>query len=98
MSVGLACNRKFKQGDDLKEDVLFIDVVAFGKIGETAAQYTDKGDSILVEGRLQQRRWETEAGEKRSKHEVIAERITFLKTKKNSQGSSEQPSPDDDTW
>ena len=31
-----------------------------------------------MDGRLQQRRWETEDGQKRSKHEVVAQTVTFL--------------------
>ena len=33
---------------------------------------------LIVDGRLQQRRWETEDGQKRSKHEVVAQSVTFL--------------------
>lgn len=96
-SLGLAANHKYKKGDELKEEVCFVDVVVFGKQAENVAQYTDKGDSILVEGRLQQRRWETEDGQKRSKHEIVAGFIKFIRTKRhngdpNDPESSEQPS------
>jgi single-strand DNA-binding protein len=37
-----------------------------------------KGNGVVVDGRLQQRRWETEDGQKRSKHEVVAQTVTFL--------------------
>ncbi len=66
-SFGLASSRRFKQGDDLKEEVCFVDIVAFGKQAENAAQYISKGSQVLVDGRLQQRRWEKEDGQKRSK-------------------------------
>lgn len=77
-SFGLAVNRRFKQGEELKEEVLFIDIVVFGKQAENAAKYLSKGSKAMIEGRLQQRRWETEVGEKRSKHEVVAESILYL--------------------
>lgn len=77
-SFGLAVNRRFKQGDELKEEVCFVDIVVFGKQAENAAKYLSKGSKATIEGRLQQRRWETEAGEKRSKHEVVAENIVYL--------------------
>ena len=85
VTIGMASNRRFKQGDELKEEVCFVDVVAFGRTAETAAQYLDKGDCIQVDGRLQQRRWETETGEKRQKHEVVADHVTFIKTKRGPQ-------------
>lgn len=80
-SFGIASNRRFKQNDELKEEVMFIDVVVFGKPAENAAQYVSKGRQILVDGRLQQRRWETDDGQKRSKHEVVAERLVYLSKK-----------------
>lgn len=87
-TLGLAVGRKFKQGDDLKEEVCFVDVVIFGKQAESAAQYLDKGQGVIIEGRLQQRRWETEDGQKRSKHEVVAQSVTFLPKK---QGEPKDP-------
>ncbi len=77
-SFGLAVNRRFKQAADLKEEVCYIDIVVFGKQAENCGQYLSKGNGVVVDGRLQQRRWETEDGQKRSKHEVVAQTITFL--------------------
>jgi single-strand DNA-binding protein len=59
-TCGLAINRRFRQGDELKEEVCFIDFTAWGKQAETIAQYTEKGDPLLIEGRLTQRSWETD--------------------------------------
>ncbi len=75
---GLGINRRWKQGEELKEEVTFIDIVVFGKQAEHCGQYLTKGNSVIVEGRIQQRRWETEDGQKRSKHEVVAQTVTFL--------------------
>lgn len=55
----------------------FIDVILFGKTAESCAQYLVKGQQVLVEGRLEQQRWEAEDGSKRSKHEIVAERVQF---------------------
>ena len=88
-TVGFATNRRFKQGDELKEEVLFIDIVTFGKQAENAAKYLAKGSKVTIDGRLQQRRWETEAGEKRSKHEVVAEQIVYLDKAKGQSGQDE---------
>jgi single-strand DNA-binding protein len=77
-SFGLATSRRYKQGDELKEEVCFVDIVVFGKQAEHCGQYLSKGNGVIVDGRLQQRRWETEDGQKRSKHEVVAQAVTFL--------------------
>lgn len=75
---GLAVNKRFKQGDDLKEKVTFIDITCFGKQAEHCAEFLQKGSAALVEGELEQQLWESKTGEKRSKHEVIAQHVTFM--------------------
>lgn len=77
-SFSLATNRKYKQGDEVKEEVCFIDIVVFGKQAENCGKYLNKGNGVVIDGRLSQRRWESEDGQKRNKHEVVAESIRFL--------------------
>ncbi|MBI4843400.1 MAG: single-stranded DNA-binding protein [Nitrospirae bacterium] len=101
-NFGIAVNRKYKQGDDLKEEVTFINIVVFGKQAESCGQYLNKGSSVLVEGRLQERRWETEEGQQRSKHEVVAQQVRFLSSKKHEVSdhgfsSDERTLPPDET-
>lgn len=77
-SFRIAVNRRYKQGDESKDDVTYIDIVVFGKQAESCSQYLNKGDSVLVEGRLQERRWEGEDGQKKSKYEIVAQNIRFM--------------------
>ena len=74
----LAANHRYKQAEELKEEVCYIDIVVFGKQAENCGQYLNKGQSVLVDGRLQERRWETDDGQKRSKHEIIAQMVRFM--------------------
>lgn len=94
-SFGLAINHRYKQGDEMKEDVCFIDIVVFGKQAENSGQYLSKGQGVVVEGRLQQRRWETEDGQKRSRHEVVAQTLRYL-PKRQGQGSQQEEIPVED--
>ena len=87
-SFGLAVNRKFRQAEDLKEEVCFVDIVVFCKQAEHCGQYLSKGNGVIVDGRLQQRRWETEDGQKRSKHEVVAQTVTFLPKRQEAGGEA----------
>lgn len=77
-SFRLACNRKYKAGDDLREDVLFIGIVGFGKMAEAAKEYLQKGSPVFVEGRLQSREYERRDGGKTTVIEVVANSIQFL--------------------
>lgn len=77
-SFSLALNRSFKgQDGSWQEATDYIDVVAWGPLGERVAQYLGKGRPCLVNGRLQSRSWEQD-GQKRSKVEVVAQDVTFL--------------------
>jgi single-strand DNA-binding protein len=74
----LALNRSYKSADgEWQEATDFIDIVAWGALGERVAQYLSKGRAALVNGRLQSRSWEQD-GQKRSKVEVVAQDVTFL--------------------
>jgi single-strand DNA-binding protein len=96
-NFGLAVNRRYKQADDQKEEVCYIDIVVFGKQAEHCGQYLSKGDGAIIDGRLQQRRWETDDGQRRSKHEVVAQGVTFLPKRQGQSpdgGSEEEFQPD----
>jgi single-strand DNA-binding protein len=86
-STGIASTRKFKGGDGaMKEEVLFVDITAFGRTAEVMNQYLKKGSKILVEGRLKLDSWTDQNGGKRSKHTVVIENMTMLDSKGDSAG------------
>jgi single-strand DNA-binding protein len=103
-SFAIAVNRKYMQGDETKEEVSYIDIVVFGKQAESCGQYINKGNSVLIDGRLQQRRWDDkETGAKRSKLEVVAQSVNFMpkRTSSGIEGSAagagtgaEEPMPE----
>jgi len=78
--LGVACNRKWKsETGELKEEVTFVDVDAFGKQAETIGQYLKKGRPILIESRLKLDQWEDkQSGQKKSKLGVVLESFQFL--------------------
>ena len=67
---------KNKAGETV-EQTCFVDVVAWGRQAETAAEYLKKGSPVFVEGRLQFDQWESQQGEKRSKLRVQASVFNF---------------------
>jgi single-strand DNA-binding protein len=75
-NFGLAVNRRWqnRQGE-WQEDTSFFNVVVWGDHGENASDSLGKGDRVIVTGRLDQRSWETDQGEKRSVIEVIADEV-----------------------
>jgi len=77
---GLATNRQWRNtAGEMQEDTCFVEIVVFGRQGETCNEYLSKGRPVFVEGRLSFSTWEDrESGAKRSKIEVVAENVQFL--------------------
>ncbi|GIX46645.1 MAG: single-stranded DNA-binding protein [Candidatus Tectimicrobiota bacterium] len=93
-TFGLAVNRRYRQGDEVREEVCFIDIVTYGRQAETAGEYLRKGSLALVEGRLHWRSWEGEDGQRRSKHEVVATNVQFMpRVREESPERASPPTP-----
>jgi single-strand DNA-binding protein len=77
---GLATSRKFKTATgEEREEVLFVDITAFGRTAEVINQYFTKGKPIFIEGRLKLDQWEDKnGGGKRSKLSVVCENFQFI--------------------
>lgn len=99
----IAVNRVWRDSDgDKKEEVSFINCVAFGNQAENIGQYFNKGSEILIEGRLKQESWEDkESGDKRSAIKVIVEAFHFTRggngDKDNDRGKGSKRRRDDDS-
>lgn len=77
--LGVAVSEKYRnKAGEMVETVCFADVVVWGRQAEACGQYLKKGAGVVVEGRLQLDQWQTEAGEKRSRLRVRADRVQFL--------------------
>ena len=76
-TFGLAVNRRWqnKQSNEWEEATSFFDVVCWREMAENASESLAKGSRVIVTGRLEQRSWETQEGDKRSKVEVVADEI-----------------------
>jgi single-strand DNA-binding protein len=93
--LGIACNRKWKsETGEMKEEVTFVDVDAFGKQAETIGQYLKKGRPILIEGRLRLDQWEDkQSGQKKSKLGVVLESFQFLDSGGGRGGGDHESTP-----
>ena len=71
-SFGLAWNRRDQNGEDVTS---FFDVTCWRDLAENVAESLSKGARVVVYGRLDQRSWENQEGERRSKVEIIADEV-----------------------
>ena len=87
VGFSLAVNRRVKGEDEAS----FFDCTAWEKTGELIAGHFNKGNRIIVRGRLQQRRWKTDDGQKRSKVEIVVEQFWFVDGKEDREPRNDQP-------
>ena len=80
LTVPMAVNRRVKDAKtgEWKDDAFFIDAIAWKELAERSKDKAKKGAPVVVEGRLQGRKYEDKSGQQRSVMEVVANRMQFL--------------------
>lgn len=81
----IAINRRYTQNGKTIDETCFVEIVVWGKSAENCKTYLVKGAQVLVEGRLNQENWTDNNGNNRSKLNVVADSVTFLNTKTQTQ-------------
>ena len=85
-SFSLAVNRRFvRQGEERQAD--FINIVAWGKLGEFCSKYLKKGQQVGIVGRIQTRTWDDDQGQKHYVTEVVAEEAYFAEGRRDGESS-----------
>jgi single-strand DNA-binding protein len=76
-NFGVAVNRRWqnRQTQEWEEATSFFDVTCWQQLAENVAETIQKGTRLVVTGRLDQRSWETQDGDKRSKVEIVADDV-----------------------
>ena len=82
----LAISQRRKSGSETKEYTEWVNVEAWGRLGEVAQQYLKKGSLVYIEGRLKTDKYEDKGGETKYFSKVIALMMQFLDKK-----SAEEP-------
>lgn len=59
-------------------DAGFVDIVAWGRLGELCAQYLTSGSAAYVDGHLRQDEWTDGEGERQQRHRVVADDVQFV--------------------
>lgn len=74
-NFSIAVSRRFQRNGEWEEQTSWFNVVCWGDLGENAASSLVKGTRVLVSGRMEQRSWETDAGEKRTVYDIVADEV-----------------------
>ena len=87
-NFSIAVSRRFtKENDEVKAD--FFNVIAWNKTGEFVSKYFKKGQQIAVVGRLQNRNWDDQNGQKHYATDIIAEEVDFAGSKADTNNNTE---------
>ncbi len=99
-TLAVATNRVWKDKNGTRQESAdYHNVIVFGRQAELVGQYLRKGNSVLVEGRMQTRSWDDASGVKKYRTEIIADRIQFGPRKEGGAPASSAPyeaAPSDD--
>jgi single-strand DNA-binding protein len=91
-TFGLATNREWKVDGENKQQTDYHNIVAWQKLGELCAQLLKKGTKVYVEGRIQNREWDGQDGQKVRRTEIVIEDMIILDSKRDgSYQSSNEP-------
>ncbi len=82
VELSLAYNRRYRVGDEVREETHYFDIRAYGKLAEKLLSNVSKGYTVLVEGRLSQDRWTDSDGKNRSKVYIVALDVRVLRKPK----------------
>lgn len=86
-NFSIAVNRRFAdQNGERKTD--FFNLTAFGKLAEFCSKYYRKGQQVLVEGRIQNRSWDDQNGQKRYATDFIVENAYFADSRREGENAS----------
>ena len=79
---GLVWNRRYKSGEEWKEESHFFDIKSYGKLAEDLSSRLSKGYMVVVEGRLSQERWTGQDGKNYSKVRIVADSVRIIQKPK----------------
>ena len=94
LGFGVAVNdrRKNQQTGEWEDYPNFIDCTMFGARAESLNRYLNKGTKVSIEGKLRWSQWERD-GQKRSKHELIVDQLSFMHARKSEDEGEAAPEP-----
>ncbi|MBV6397082.1 MAG: Single-stranded DNA-binding protein [Anaerolineales bacterium] len=89
-TFAVAVSRSWNSGDGERHtETEWFNIVAWSNLAETCKQYLTKGMLVYIEGRLQTRKWEDKEGQKHSSVEVVANEMTMLSERRESNHNNE---------
>ena len=90
--------KTMKDGEGRRvEDTEWHRITCFNGVGKTVAEYVEKGQKVMVRGRIHYTRWTDQENIERYGVEIIADEVTFLSYgKSRQQQNAPQDNEDDD--
>ena len=90
-NFSIAVNRRRRVGEEYKDETEWFNIVCFSRTAENVNQYLTKGQKVYVEGRFQSSEYVGQDGNQRKSFEVIANEVTFLSSRSDSESTNQNP-------
>jgi single-strand DNA-binding protein len=78
LAFGMATNRRYKHGEEWKDDTTFHNIVVWGALAQRLEKRLKKGTRLYLSGRVTVQMWESDNGKKNYKTEIVAEDISLI--------------------
>ena len=79
------CNFRIATSECKDKEPEWHSIVAWERTAETCAEYLRKGSKVIVEGRIQSRKYQDKSGNERTAYEIVAHRVHFVSPKPEGQ-------------
>lgn len=89
-SFSIATNRKYKVEGELREEVEWFSIVAYGRLAEICQEFLKKGRQVFIGGRIKTRNWIDAQGAKHYRTEVITEDLQLIGSRPNGNGQHKE--------
>lgn len=88
----VASNRSYKDKTGTKqEETTFMPVTCWGPLADTVMKNCRKGDPVIIEGRVEVRKFAGENGENRKFVNLVARDVRFINMRHNEEPTAEAP-------
>lgn len=93
----IASDRRYKVGEDYREEVSYVPVETWSALAESCAGYLIKGQEVRITGRLRQNRWKNSEGENRERLLIVANQVRFGRKPQSGGGESGEGGDSEET-
>lgn len=92
-NISVAVSDRVKISGEWKDQTEWVSAVVFGAQAENAAKYLAKGSKVLIQGRMQTRKWQDKDGKDRYSTEIVCDKVEYLSKRTDDAAGADEDIP-----